>query len=80
MPLENDGLKGTNEDGSVSDDYCIYCFKSGAFTREMTMDEMIESNIRHLDEWKKSTGVEMTEEDAVKQLRLFLPMLKRWKT
>ena len=77
--MENDCMKGTNTDGSRSDDYCVYCFAMGAFTEEMTMEEMIRSNIEYLDEWNASTGVEMTEEEAVKQLREFLPTLKRWK-
>jgi radical SAM superfamily enzyme len=79
MPLEDDELKGTNKDGSISDDYCVYCFVNGAFTREMTMEEMIQSNIEHLDEWEESTGIQMTKEEAVLELREFLPTLKRWK-
>jgi len=79
MPLDNDNMKGTEKDGSLSDDYCLYCYANGSFTYEMTMEEMVQTNIQHLDEWKKNSGMEMTEEEAAKQLRLFLPMLKRWK-
>jgi hypothetical protein len=79
MPLENDEMKGTNKDGSRSDDYCAYCFADGAFTREMTMEEMIRLNIQYLDEWIARTGVEMTGEEAIEQLRVYLPTLKRWK-
>ncbi|AIZ56396.1 putative zinc ribbon domain protein [Candidatus Methanoplasma termitum] len=80
MPLEDDEMKGTNKDGSRSDDYCFYCFADGAFTRKMTLEEMIQSNIRFLDEWIRSTGIEMTEEEAIEQLREYLPTLKRWKS
>jgi hypothetical protein len=80
MPLENDDMKGTEAGGRKSSDYCVYCYADGKFTRDMTMDEMIESNVKYLDEWIKSTGVEMTEEEAVEQLKLYLPTLKRWKS
>jgi methionyl-tRNA synthetase len=79
MPLEDDEVKGTNKDGSRSDDYCVHCFADGAFTKEMTMEEMIELNIQFLDEWKKSSGIDMTEEEAISELKEYLPTLKRWK-
>ncbi|MCL2296479.1 MAG: zinc ribbon domain-containing protein [Methanomassiliicoccaceae archaeon] len=79
MPMENNEMKGTNIDGSRSDDYCVYCFANGIFTKEMTMDEMISLNIQYLDVWIDSTGVEMTEKEAIEQLRLFLLTLKKWK-
>lgn len=41
MPLEADEHFGTNKDGSKNTDYCAYCFKDGAFTADITMDEMI---------------------------------------
>ena len=41
MPLSPEVL-GTNADGSKSDEYCIYCYKDGAFTGDFTMDQMIE--------------------------------------
>ena len=79
MPLENDEMKGTEKNGRRSCDYCVYCYADGSFTRDMTMDEMIRSNIQFLDQWIESTGVQMTEDEAVKQLREYLPTLKRWK-
>ena len=41
MPMTNETL-GTNADGSRNDDYCIYCYKDGKFTQDMTMEQMIE--------------------------------------
>jgi len=78
MPLENDEMKGTNADGSKSEDYCMYCYKDGAFTQEMTMDEMIEVNLTYLDEWNKSSGRNMTIDEAREELKVFMPTLKRW--
>ena len=39
MPLYNDEVLGTNADGSKNEDYCIYCFKDGEFTSDMSMEE-----------------------------------------
>lgn len=33
MPLAKDDEKGTNADGSKSEEYCIYCFVNGEFTK-----------------------------------------------
>jgi len=79
MPLDNDEMKGTEKNGRKSDDYCIYCYADGAFTRDMTMEEMIQTNIQFLDQWIESTGVRMTEDEAIAELRKYLPTLKRWK-
>ena len=43
MPLTVEAHFGTNADGTKNEEYCIYCYKDGAFTSEMTMEEMIES-------------------------------------
>ena len=79
MPLESDEMKGTEKNGRKSDDYCVYCYADGKFTRNITMEEMIQTNIQFLDQWIESTGVQMTEEEAVAELRKYLPTLKRWK-
>ena len=41
MPMADENLFGTNADGSKNEDYCIYCFKDGEFTSDMSMDEMM---------------------------------------
>lgn len=78
MPLEQAESKGTNADGSLNEEYCAYCFKNGAFTQDMTMDEMIELNLQYIDEWNKSSGEQMTVDEARAQLQSFMPTLKRW--
>jgi len=79
MPLENQETKGTNANGSKSEDYCTFCYKNGAFTRNISMDEMIEINLKYLDQWNKNSGQNLTTEEARKQLKTFMPNLKRWK-
>ena len=79
MPLGNEADKGTDADGINSDEYCLYCYKDGSFTQDISMDEMIEHNLNYLDEWNKYSNKNLTIEEARKQLQIFMPSLKRWK-
>ena len=79
MPLDNENLIGTNENGSKNSDYCVYCFEKGKFTSDCTMDEMIEISVKHM---KKSGILEQqskTEQEARDFMHSFFPNLKRWK-
>jgi len=77
MPLTNDN-KGTDTDGSSNDDYCIYCYKDGKFTQDMTMEQMIDFCARFTDEINKQSGSNLSPEQAKEQMRRFFPSLKRW--
>ena len=94
LVLEKDSDKGTECDGSKSEEYCSFCYQHGKFAQDITMEEMIELNLRDLDEWNKSVGLQLTEQEATRKTiqRLyenarmaggkdveFLPTLKRWK-
>ena len=75
MPLGASDLYGTNADGSRSEDYCHYCFQNGAFTKEETMDEMIETCVPFV-----SKGEPWPDEaTARKAMQELFPQLKRWK-
>ncbi len=65
---------GTNKDGGKNEDYCAYCYKNGAFTADMTMDEMIELCSQHADK------MNMTKEQSIVQMKEYFPKLKRWRT
>ena len=65
-----DTLKLIDETFEVSVDYLM---------GHTTMEEMIELNLRDLDEWNKSVGLQLTEQEARSALMEFLPTLKRWK-
>lgn len=78
MPLTDD-LRGTNADGSKSDDYCVYCYKDGAFTGNFTMEEMVEFCSMYVEEYNKNTGENLTCCEYKEVLRSFYPTLKRWK-
>lgn len=79
MALEHDSDKGTEQDGSKSEEFCAFCYQQGKFTQDITMEEIIELNLRDLDEWNKVAGLQLTEQEARIQLREFLPTLKRWR-
>ena len=49
MPIDESTF-GTEADGSKNQEYCHYCYANGQFTKECTMDEMIELNLNYLDE------------------------------
>ena len=70
-----DEMYGTNADGSKSEDYCKYCFEKGAFTANVTMDEMIEICVPHV----VSAHPGMADTEARKMMSEFFPTLKRWK-
>lgn len=72
MPLSNESLLGTNEDGAKNKDYCVYCFKDGKFLTDETVEEMIKSCVPHM----VKEGFE--EDKAIEMLNNLLPNLKRW--
>lgn len=75
MPMENMDLYGTNADGSKNEDYCHYCYTGGTFSKEETMEEMVESCIPFVSKGNPWPD----EETARKEMLAFFPQLKRWK-
>lgn len=78
MPLQNQEEWGTNEDGSKNEEYCCYCYKDGHFTMDCTMDQMIEHCAQLVEEFNKDAEVSYTKEEAIAQMKLYFPTLKRW--
>jgi len=78
MPLTADVL-GTNADGSKNEEYCIYCYKDGAFTGDFTMEEMAEFCAQFVDEYNKNTEQNLSREEYKQMLLQYYPNLKRWK-
>lgn len=78
MPLQKNEELGTNHDGSKNEEYCCYCYKDGAFTMDCTMDQMIDHCVQFVDEFNKDADLHYTKEEAVANMKLFFPTLKRW--
>lgn len=72
MPMEGEAVHGTNADGTKNEDYCTYCYQGGAFTGEMTMQEMIDFCVPHMVEGGH------TENEARAMMDQVFPQLKRW--
>ncbi len=78
MPLSPEVL-GTEADGSKSEEYCIYCYKDGAFTGNFTMEEMADFCAQFVDDFNKNTGQNLSREEYRKMLLQYYPNLKRWR-
>lgn len=74
-----EGDYGKNADGSRNSDYCKYCFPNGSFSKDETMEDMIESNLQFLEEFNQGNRTHLTADEARAEMRKSLPLLKRWK-
>ena len=75
MPLSKEfGNLGTNADGTNTEEFCSFCFRSGKFTNpDQTLEEMIRSSIENM------TGdLQMPLEQATNLANSFIPTLRRW--
>lgn len=79
MPLRCKEDCGTNHDGTISGEYCCYCFRNGAFTSDCTMEQMIEHCAQFVEEFNRDNGSSYTREEAIAEMALYFPTLKRWK-
>ena len=77
MPLEpeKEELFWTEADWSKSADYCVYCYKDGAFIFEpdMTLEEAIADSVNYAE------YAGLTKEEMLERSKVLLPTLKRWK-
>lgn len=73
MPIFEQEQLGTNKDGSLSKDYCKYCYKDGEFIDKVSMEEYIEM----CSQFGEQAG--MTNEEMRKHCEKLFPTLKRWK-
>ena len=76
MSLKEEKYFGTNNDSTKNEDYCIFCFKDGEFTYEITMNEMIEKGMDFL---KRFGGLDSRNTDGIREiLNAMYSGLKRW--
>jgi radical SAM superfamily enzyme len=73
MPIEIDHVKGSERDGSKSNEYCMYCYENGAFKEpNMTLGQMISVVESQME--KMNLPVNLIEASVNK-----IPKLSRWK-
>ena len=73
MPLEYDAIIGHNNDGTLNEDYCKWCYAEGQFaykSKEALLDYLI-ANMPNPDN--------LQEEDRRVQFDSYLSRLKHWK-
>lgn len=70
MPLHQPDMYGTDKGGSLIEEYCMYCYKDGHFTSDVTMDEMIELCAKYVNSTSR--------EEVVYNMKIQFPKLKRW--
>ena len=73
MPMPTDDLLATNEDGTLNQEYCKYCYKDGKFIDDVTMEEYIEM----CSNFAEQAG--MTKDEMKEYCTKMFPTLKRWK-
>jgi hypothetical protein len=73
MPIDYFSLRGTEVDGSRSEEYCTYCYQHGHFIQpNVTLDEM-KSFVKKIMEEKNIAPF------IIEQAVSSLPDLKRWR-
>ena len=64
---------GRNADGTINNDYCIFCYDNGKFLDDRTLEEEIEFLIPlYID------NRDISEDEARNDLTKLLSNLKRW--
>ena len=71
MPLE-DAIIGRNEDGTLNEDYCKWCYADGTYTYS-NMDDLIDVCVNHM------VNENFSEEQARSYMKQMLPKLDYWK-
>jgi hypothetical protein len=73
MPIGLDHVKGSEKDGSKSNNYCIYCYENGIFKDpKITLGQMISSVETQME--KMNLPGKLIEASISK-----IPKLSRWK-
>ena len=73
MPIDNVADRGTEKDGSKSNEYCKYCYQNGAFINpDMSFDEMKSLVITQMEKMNLPA-------DIIQNSVRSLPDLKRWR-
>ena len=69
MPLDKPEDAGTEADGTLSGEYCRYCYQNGAFTApEATMEDMIAFNLK----FNAENGFPMGPQEEAEQVKRLL--------
>jgi hypothetical protein len=74
MPLARDEDAGTEADGSLSHEYCTYCYRDGTFTEpDLTREQAVEKYAPMM-----AANLGMPLDKAEEMVRQYLSALPRW--
>ena len=73
MPIDSEEQLGTNQDGSISLDYCKYCYENGDFIDKVSMQKYIQMCSLY------GAQAGMTNEQMRQHCTKLFPTLKRWR-
>ncbi len=65
---------GTETTGAPSETYCISCYKKGSFTKDVSMDEMVQIASKQM-----LKELPFSKDEALRMAKEILPTLERWK-
>lgn len=76
IPLDNKTPKGTELDGTLSEEYCLYCYQVGEWTSNLNFDEMYDLNLKRF----KESDMSKMEKFFLTQMytKKFMKKLTRW--
>lgn len=77
MDISKEEHKGSNADGTLSVDYCAYCYKDGTFANELTLEQYVEIGLEYSPEYQ-GADTETEKKKIKEQTRAYLSQLKRW--
>lgn len=72
MPIEDDSIIGREQDGSLNEDYCKWCYADGIYTYH-NMDDLMDVCVKNM------VNETFTEQQARSYLKALLPTLDYWK-
>lgn len=72
MPLEDDAIISHNNDGTINEDYCKWCYADGTYTYS-DMDDLIEVCVKNM------VSENFTQEQVRAYMKDLLPKLDYWK-
>lgn len=72
MPLEDDAIISHNNDGTINEDYCKWCYADGTYTYS-DMDDLIEVCVKNM------ASENFTQEQVRVYMKDLLPKLDYWK-
>lgn len=77
MPMAAVEHFGKNEDNSINNDYCCFCYQNGNYSEDMEFEEFLEDNLK-FHSGVNEEGFKLSKDEISIKERVKLSALKRW--